>query len=402
MKLPPFRIASLIVASLLLPSCVGSFATVNATASAAPSTSDGEPSPQNDFYMDVQSKSQLSGIPYYFETSVKIAVATYFKYSGGFLTKPAGTHGVGRYSIIDNRLAFTGLKQTGSGWIRVIREFHGDVEYTATVAVKPGSQGDVTGYIQLNFPSLGKGEQPANHVYLGASTSGFGLFSMQGWDSASPVGNPVNINNTDQVDLRLSRTGGNVHMSARRAAYIFGDNEPWVPVVTVPDPMPGTPCSIEFGGEGIDPGEEVFFDFFYVGGPTIGGVAETASLNLIDEATSNVDDAIDAMELINPDFGAAVSHLNLALVRLADAATSIETTQGGGEFQANTQAGLARKTVERARKAVQKSRDLCLKEDVKKKATILKNLNTARDLCVVAMANLAGVKATSIKKVPLK
>lgn len=354
-------------------------------------TSDGTPPP--DIYIDVETQGQLGGIPYYVDSKCKVSVAT-------FATQP------GQPPKVDKRVAFAGtLPTTSDGFIGIDREFGDDIEFRATVAINSTvglTSGFATGYIELNFPAVKKGEQHLNHAYLGATWDTFlNEFIIQGWNTNVPVGSPLAIPNTHEVDLRMQRSGGNIVMSARPSPAYPDIQGGWVEVVTITDPMIGTSCSLEFGAEGLEKGGKFFFDYFYVGGPTVGGTAETLPMNTLNSAIDKCDQAIALIDTVSPNLGAGSDAIAGAITNVTDAQLKIDQGTAEEAFQDGTRVDLARKAAERARKALVKAKAGCDSEQTKKKTTILKALRDARSNCVTAIANLAGVKATNDKKLPI-
>lgn len=342
-------------------------------------------------YIDVESKSQLAGIPYFYEGQLAVAILPF-----------ATTQGV---KPTERRVAFTALKPSTDGYMAVDRELFGDAEFRATVGVD--AEGTTTGpfptgAIDFEFPPTGPDEESQAHVWFGATwDSNAESFSIQGWDSNAPAGLPLTISGTRQVDLRLTRSGGFVVMSARPTPLTPETDGGWQEVVTVADPLPSEGCSIEFGCEGLDPGNRIFLDYFFLEGPTVAGAQETAPIQDADQTIALVDQARSLVELETPDLAGASGVITQAIVEIADARGKIDLALEAGTFQANTQGKLARKATLRAEKAFLAARTLCDKGNPKKRTTILKQLAAARGHCLVTMANLAGSKATSAKKLPL-
>lgn len=362
--------------------------------SAVPGIVAGAPS-STDLYIDVDSKAQLGGIPYYVEGAYKVSVSTFAEIQW---VPP----------VVDKRVAFTGVKSYflgyDDGFIGIDRAFSGDTEFRVTMGVKsnPGTEsGYGGGYILMNYPPIKKFGDSQAHTYLGAwyDTVSSG-FLVQAWDANMPVGFPTSIPNTNQVDLRMTRVGGSVVLSARPTPAWPDVEGGWVDVFTVFDPLPKEACSLEFGAEGLDPGGQVFFDFFYVGGPTVGGTAETSPMEHMGAAIDKCDEARPLLEMPAPDFPGASAILVNALADIAAAKADIDAGIEKDSFQANTRDALARKASERARKSVEKVKKFCDDGNAAKQKVILKTLEQGRGHCVVTIANLAGVKTTTSKKLP--
>ncbi|MFN0207665.1 MAG: hypothetical protein ACKVS6_15265 [Planctomycetota bacterium] len=381
----------------VLLSCNGQIAPIAAVGngSSGPGTSDGEGEPrpeQEDIYIDIESKGQLGGIPYFVDADCKVSIKPFAPIEG---ILPA----------YENRLAFTSIKPSNNSNIRIDRAFEGDVEFRFTLAVKSSTgltSGFAAGYSQLNFPPAAKYQDPQHHSYLGASwdeqSNGF---SLQGWDSDAPVGFPLSIPNAEEIDLRMTRAGGFVVMSARVTPPDPSEEGGWMDVVTVPDPSPSDPCQLEFGTDTLDSGAEYFFDYFYVGGPTVGGVAETPPMETMNDAIEDIDQAKAFVDLETPVFTAASDSIANAIAHVTNAQQQISAAAGKGAFQEGTKTSLAVKAAARTLKALVKAKTGSDSGLIAKKASILKSLCDARGLAVVTIANLAGVKTSSAKKLPV-
>lgn len=375
-------------------SCVQS--TVKATAvilgQKAPSTSDGT---ANYIYIDVESKAQLGGIPYFVEGNCKVGVSPYSIY-----VAPGG------HKYVDTRVSFAGIQPNTYGWIGVDRKFTGDTRYSATLAVNVSKglpQGSFTGYINLNFPAIKKGEESQNHVYLGATWDPqIAGFLVQAWDTNTPVGQPLTLSNSNEIDLQIAREGGFVTFSARQTAYPLGTPNGWQELLTIADQSQSPDCSIEFGAEEMDPGDSLYFDYFYVGGPMVGGEAETEPMNKLNDAIGVCDTVQNLVNQFVPDLAGASEGIAPALTDLDQASQSLFIAVEEGTLQPNTRDKLAKAAIDRARKALLKAQKLCTAGNVKSKTSILKSIQSARDNCTVAIANLAGVKSTTRKKLPFK
>ncbi len=359
-----------------------------------------EASTSSDLYVDIESQAQLGGIPFFvnfYNGFYKVSVVTFAEDPG-----PPKT--------FDKRLAFKGVKDPDgnyvAGWVGIARAFTGETEFRTTLAVKsdPGVQsGYGGGYIIMNFPpNLTKTDDSPEHTYLGASySSGIGGFVMQAWDSNIPVGSPLPIPNTSQVDLRMTRVGGSIVMSARPTPETPGDEGGWLEVFTVSDPLPTEACSLEFGAEGLDSGGQVFFDYFYVGGPTVGGVVETPPMEEMSQALYECDSAQAFVGAEVPDFTSATAKLASALTSVTAAQAAIDSGIEKDAFQVGTRAKLARTAAKRGRIALDKAHDLCEQGSATKTKLIQKLITAGRGHCVVTIANLAGVKTATPKKLPI-
>lgn len=356
----------------------------------------GAPPSSSDFYLDVQSSSDLAGIPYFVEGPFKVSVGTFSETPG-------------MPPVKDKRVAFAGLKPGGGeayGWVTIAREFTGTIEFRATLSVKTPSglgEGYRAGNLVMNFPPiLKKGQSSEAHTYIGAAWDpGLQGFVLEGWDSNAPVGMPLVISNATEVDLRMTRSRGTIELAGRKTPPDPSDESGWQTVVTVQDPMPSSGCSLEFGAEWLAKGEQLFFDYFSVKGPSAGGEAETPAIDRLRAAIPFLDAARTLAQQSPADFEAAGAQLDLARAEIETAQSLIAGAKEEGLLQKGTRDKLAKNASERARKGAVKAKKDCDAASEKKLKIIDKTILATRDHCRVAIANLVGVNATNAKKISI-
>ena len=302
----------------------------------------------------------------------------------------------------DKRLAFTGKPGFPFGFLEWTRIETGAFDVRVTLAVgDTGLQNTVTGgSLRLDRPL--PDEQGMN---------GFATFLDVAWleanqgflvtvrdDAHASLGSLVLVGHTQQIDLRMEQTDTTFTIYVRATPDDRTSDDGWQTVYTNAQAVDETPLSFGLIARGLDQKATVFFDFFRLTGPEVGGAVERPLINQIGATVNDPRAAADDAASDDPDLAAASAALQQAIDGIIAVQAAVQAVVDAHTLQASTDGKGAIKQLGKASKALTAAKKLADKGDPTAIEKVDKKiLDAARDVAV-ATANLFGMSVSSFKK----
>lgn len=328
------------------------------------------------------------------------------------LASGIGSHLGAAKAPADKRLGFTGKDGFPLGAADILRVDSGPFDVRVTVALGLTGLKEDSGLFDPGTSGILRLDRPpfdpvtlANSFSTGlvatydSASQGFRVTAQD--DGHSSLGTPKVIANTREVDLRMQQTATTFTLFTRATPADRSSPDGWLTVFTTALAAPTTPFSFGLVGRGLDHKGSVFFDFFRLTGPQIGGATERPLMNQIGNLVlSPLGDAHAGLVLGSPDLVAASAALQLAADGAATCQAAIAAAQTAGTLQASTQGAAALKALGKAAKGALGAKKSTDKGDATKAAKIDEKVVASARSVMLAIANLEGFKVTSLKKLP--
>jgi len=236
-----------------------------------------------------------------------------------------------------------------------------------------------------------------------ADISGFNVATRQklGFGQPQVTLGTTMLADTLSVDVRLEQTDTELVTYARATPVVGSEGDAgWVILSSQAMAVPDDEFKLGFGVVGMQKQGTFFFDEFSLSGADVGGEAERALLDDLLQASLPL---LEVRELVEagPEGDAFSPLLDASREALDTLADDIDSASDAETLQGNTESKLARKALAGASKLLKSAAKAAGKFTPKSLVIVEKKVGKALEKLEVAAANLMGLRAKSVKQLPV-